>query len=418
MGGNSEATLIIGDSRTMPELGDGSVDLALTSPPYWQIKDYNHAGQIGRGQTLHDYLRDLYLVWAECFRVLAPGRRLCVNIGDQFARAAVYGRYKVIPLHAEVIAQAEAVGFDYLGSIIWQKKTTLTPSGGAVIMGSYPHPPNGVVEIDYEFILIFKKPGPPGKIDPQTKAASALTKEEWKEYFSGHWYFGGAKKTGHEAVFPLELPRRLIRMFSFSGEKILDPFLGSGTTLEAALAAGRRGVGYEINPDYREMIRDKVETQDGLFGTSAALEVIARETNPAPSAADGYRPAIQDASPIVEPNQGGPKKEDLFRVKEVLGPDRIRLSDGREVSFLGLAVNQPEEARAYLEKRLKGKTVFLKTEAEPGDGPLPAYVYLKNRLFINSYLLKSGLARVDEKMEFKLKKKFRSWAEESGRAGD
>ena len=404
----ARARLIIGDSRAMPELEDGSVDLALTSPPYWQIKDYNHAAQIGRGQTLHDYLKDLYLVWAECFRVLAPARRLCVNIGDQFARAAVYGRYKVIPLHAEVIAQAEAVGFDYLGSIIWQKKTTLTPSGGAVIMGSYPHPPNGVVEIDYEFILIFKKPGNPRKIAPEVKAASALTKEEWKEYFSGHWYFGGAKKAGHEAVFPLELPRRLIRMFSFAGEKVLDPFLGSGTTLEAARETGRLGLGYEINPEYLEMIREKVlQAGDG----PGSLEIITRKADPAIPAPKGYHPAIQDASPIVEPDQGGPKQEEIFRVKEILGPDRLLLSDGQEVCFLGLTVNQPGEARAYLEKRLKGKMVYLKTEAEPKDGPLPAYVYLKNRLFINSYLLKSGLARVDEEQEFKLKKKFRNWAE-------
>src|SRR6185312_14715765 len=108
----------------------------ITSPPYWQIKDYGAAGQIGFGQSLHDYLLDLSRVWVECFRVLRPGRRLCVNIGDQFARTAVYGRYKIIPLHAEVIAQCECAGFDYLGAIIWQKKTTMNPSGGAVIMGS------------------------------------------------------------------------------------------------------------------------------------------------------------------------------------------------------------------------------------------------------------------------------------------
>ncbi len=408
----TRAKVIFGDSRAMPEVEDCSVQLALTSPPYWQIKDYGTAGQIGRGQSLHDYLKDLYLVWSECRRVLLPGRRLCVNIGDQFARAKVYGRYKVIPLHAEVIAQAEAVGFDYLGSIIWQKKTTLNSSGGAVIMGSYPHPPNGVVEIDYEFILIFKKPGPPQKIDPGIKAASALTKEEWKRYFAGHWHFGGAKKTGHEAVFPLELPLRLIRMFSFAGETILDPFLGSGTTLKAARELGRNGIGFEINPDYGEMIRAKMESGPGAPFPFAPLETLIRETEPALPSPPEYEPAIQDANPLLEPEEGGPKKEKLFRVKEVRGPDMILLSDGRVVSFLGLKILRPRESEDYLRRRLKGKMVYLRTEDGTGNkaGVLPAYVYLKNRLFINAYLLKSGLAEADRGIDFRLKNRFLKWS--------
>ncbi len=414
--------VVSGDSRAMPELADGSVQLALTSPPYWQIKDYGIRDQIGRGQSLHDYLRDLYLVWAECFRVLTPGRRLCVNIGDQFARAKVYGRYKVIPLHAEIIAQAEDIGFDYLGAIIWQKKTTMNTSGGAVIMGSYPHPPNGVVELDYEFILILKKPGPPRKIAPEIKTASKLTKEEWKQYFAGHWYFGGAKKARHEAVFPKELPLRLIKMFSFSGETILDPFLGSGTTFEAALGTGRQAIGYEINPDYLDLIRAKAGAGAGLSPDDSPLEIIERETEPCFSPPSGYLPSIQDARQLLEPEQGGPKKEKLFRVKAVEGPNRIVLNDGRIVSFLGLKASRPRKAEAYLRERLVGRLVYLRTEKEtesrngndqPG-GALPAYVYLKNRLFINAYLLKSGLASVDEGCDFKLKTRFLRWAGEAG----
>ena len=105
----------------MSEVSDESIGLVVTSPPYWNIKDYGVAGQIGYGQTLHEYLRGLYRVWTECYRVLLPGRRLCINIGDQFARSIIYGRYKIIPLHAEVISQCERIGFDYMGSIIWQK---------------------------------------------------------------------------------------------------------------------------------------------------------------------------------------------------------------------------------------------------------------------------------------------------------
>ena len=160
------AKIIIGDSRKMIELKDSSIDLVVTSPPYWHIKNYGVEGQIGYGQSLHEYLKSLYIVWKECFRVLKPGTRLCINIGDQFLRGIIYGKYKVAPLHSELIVQCEKIGFDYMGSIIWHKKTTMNTTGGANVMGSYPYPPNGLIEIDYEFILIFKKPGkktPPSK---------------------------------------------------------------------------------------------------------------------------------------------------------------------------------------------------------------------------------------------------------------
>jgi len=139
------AKIVIGDSRKIQEVGNNSVQLIVTSPPYWSIKNYGTKNQIGYGQTLHEYLKDLYIVWKECYRVLEPGRRLVINIGDQFARSIIYGRYKVIPLHAEVIAQCENIGFDFMGSIIWQKKTTMNTTGGATVMGSYQYPPNGIV---------------------------------------------------------------------------------------------------------------------------------------------------------------------------------------------------------------------------------------------------------------------------------
>ena len=133
----AQAKIYIADSRNMAEVADESVHLVVTSPPYWHIKDYGVEGQIGYGQTLHEYLLDLSRVWCECWRVLKPGRRLCINIGDQFARAVIYGHYKVIPLHAEIIAQCETIGFDYMGAIIWRKKTTMRTTGGAVVMGSF-----------------------------------------------------------------------------------------------------------------------------------------------------------------------------------------------------------------------------------------------------------------------------------------
>jgi len=404
---NHWAKIIMGDSREMAEVAAGAADLVVTSPPYWHIKDYGISGQIGYGQSLHTYLKDLYLVWQECFRVLRPGGRLCVNVGDQFARAAEYGRYKIIPLHAEIIGQGEELGFDFMGAIIWQKKTTLNTTGGAPIMGSYPYPPNGLVEIDYEFILIFKKPGPPKKVARDIKEASRLTKAEWKEYFSGHWHFGGAKQVGHEAMFPAELPRRLIRMFTFVGDTVLDPFLGSGTTVKAALELGRNALGYEINADFGDIIREKMglkETQP-LF---TDIQIMKRERAVSKTQVQKYKPRIQDSQLLSNRANVSRKSSDFHKIAAIQDEKTLVLDDGRAVTFLGIQIDQKEETERYLKEFLLGKAVLVKDARESGvNGLLAAYVYLKNKLFINTYLIKSGLASPELQVEHRLAQKFR-----------
>lgn len=250
--------IIFGDSRWMEELEDNSVQLAVTSPPYWQLKDYENENQIGFNDSYPEYIRKLNQVWTECYRVLEPGCKLCINIGDQFTRTELYGRYKIIPIRTEFIKFCESIGFDYLGAIIWEKLTTCNSSGGASIMGSYPYPRNGIIKMDYEFILIFKKLGKEKPLDKERKAQSALSNEEWKQYFTGHWNFPGERQNGHIAMFPLELPRRLIKMYTLVGDTVLDPFLGSGTTTAAAIELGRNSVGYEIDPAHRATIEEKI----------------------------------------------------------------------------------------------------------------------------------------------------------------
>jgi DNA modification methylase len=268
--------IINGDSREMPELHDSSVDLIVTSPPYWNIKDYGSEDQIGYNQPINEYYNDLHKVFSECYRVLKPGRRMCINIGDQFARAIDYGKYKIIPLHAEVIISCEKIGFDYMGAIIWQKKTTMNTSGGATVMGSYPYPPNGMIEIDYEFILIFKKPGKSEQPSKEIQEKSKLSKEEWKEYFSGHWKIPGTRQNEHQAMFPEEIPRRLIKMYSFVNDTILDPFLGSGTTAKVAMELQRNAVGYEINLEFIPIIQNKISRS--IFSYSNNVEFLYRKT--------------------------------------------------------------------------------------------------------------------------------------------
>ena len=265
--GAPRSRVIFGDARSMDHVADASAHLVVTSPTYWQLKDYGSDVQLGFADSYEDYINQLNLVWSECHRALAPGCRLCVNIGDQFARSAYYGRYKVIPIRTEVVRFCETVGFDYMGAIIWQKVTTTNSSGGGAVMGSYPYPRNGVVKLDYEFILLFRRHGRPERIDSEQKKASAMTPQEWNSYFSGHWNFPGQRQDRHLAAFPEELPKRLIKMFSFDGETVLDPFLGSGTTSVAAARLGRESVGYEVNADFGPVIRER------LAGVTDRVEV-------------------------------------------------------------------------------------------------------------------------------------------------
>lgn len=398
------AKIIIGDSRNMGEIDSNSVALVVTSPPYWHIKDYQVKGQIGYGQSLHEYLRSLYCVWQECFRVLKPSRRLCINIGDQFARSTVYGRYKIIPLHSEIISQCETIGFDYMGSIIWQKKTTMNTTGGANIMGSYPYPPNGMIEIDYEYILIFKKPGKPEKISREIKDLSKLSKEEWKSYFYGHWNFAGAKQTEHEAMFPEELPKRLIKMFSFVNETILDPFLGSGTTAKVALNLRRNAIGYEINKEFLNTIQKKINSYD-LFNNNK-IKITTKKTS-TECKPESYAPSIKDAQP-KKTDEIDTKKEKTYKVVEIIDEQTIKIDNGLVVKLKGVEVIKKEDAVKYLKEYILKKEVLIKHDSKTpdSDGQIKAYVYLENGIFVNAYLIKSGMAKAEKKENYDKKEKF------------
>lgn len=416
--------IINGDSRLMTELPDNSVHLVITSPPYWQLKDYGTENQIGFHDSYENYINNLNLVWKECFRALHNGCRLCVNIGDQFARAVYYGRYKVIPIREEIIKFCENIGFDYMGAIIWQKVTTSNTTGGGVQMGSYPYPRNGILKLDYEFILIFKKLGEAPKPAKDQKELSKMTAEEWNTFFAGHWNFAGARQNGHIAMFPEELPRRLIKMFSFIGETVLDPFAGSGTTALAAKNTDRNSVGYEINSEFIPIINEKLEIhQNDLDGTT--YELIKQQ----PITIDFDReiqklpyifkdPHALDKKIDVKKLQFGSKidkdsstkKEQYYTVKEIISPELIRLNNDLTIKLIGVKENPAINGKAtsFLAEKTKGKRVFLKYDAVKYDSEnnLLCYLYLENKTFINAHLIKNGLVKVDGNIDFKYKDKF------------
>jgi len=252
----------------MEEVLNDSIQLIVTSPPYGKIKDYGNQNQIGFFGTFDDYFKRLKQVWFECYRVLEPQCRMVINIGDQYLRTSEFGRYRVLSIANKIITDCLDLGFDFLGDIIWQKISTTNTTGGCSLMGSIYYPRNGLLTYDYEHILIFKKYQGKNKrkIDPIIKEMSKIPLSEWKKWFTGHWKFPGVVQKEHIAMFPEELPYRIIRMFSFIGDTILDPFLGSGTTLKVAKSLFRNGIGYELNKDYKKIIDTKVKkSKPGLF---------------------------------------------------------------------------------------------------------------------------------------------------------
>jgi len=415
--------IINGDSRNMSELKDNSVHLIITSPPYWQLKDYGTNNQIGFNDSYESYINNLNLVWSECYRVLHDGCRLCVNIGDQFARSVYYGRYKVIPIHSEIIKFCEILGFDFMGQIIWQKTTTMNTTGGGAVMGSFPYPRNGIVKLDFEYILLFKKQGNAPKPTQEQKDNAAMTNEEWNTFFSGHWYFNGAKQDKHLAMFPEELPARLIKMFSFPNETVLDPFMGSGTTASVARKLNRNSVGYEINSEFIHIIKEKIGGNDAFMQVETEvikqfefeLDFIDRINRLPYRFVDTHKldkridiKKLQYGS-IIDTESDG-QREEYFTVKEIINPELIKLNNDLVIRLIGIKQNQTLycEAINFLYEKLKGKRVFLRHDEVKydSDNHLMVYLYLENKTFINMHLLKAGLSDVDNELDYKFKQKF------------
>ena len=413
--------LIQGDSRNLSLIKDRSVHLIITSPPYWQLKDYGNDGQIGFHDSYESYINNLNAVWTECYRVLHDGCRLCINIGDQFARSVYYGRYKVIPIRTEIIRFCEMLGMDYMGAVIWQKQTTMNTTGGGAVMGSFPYPRNGILKIDYEFILIFKKQGKAPVPTVEQKKLSEMTKEEWNAYFASHWNFGGAKQDGHIAVFPEELPRRLIKMLSFAGETVFDPFMGSGTTALAARNLQRNSIGYEINPDFKQYYEQKVVSSLSFDGASYSFECDNSEfeikdkmktlpylfCDPHKMDSKIDIKQLQFGSKI---NKNSKEREEYFSVKTILSPNTVILNNGLTIRLLGIKEKPSVNGNAtkFLIEKTKGRKVFLRYDAVKYDDNdvLLCYLYLDNKTFINAHMLKNGLAEVDYSFDFKYKNKF------------
>jgi site-specific DNA-methyltransferase (adenine-specific) len=264
------------DARALPFLADESVHLVVTSPPYWTLKRYNeHEGQLGHVADYETFLGELAKVWREAYRVLVPGGRLVCVVGDVCLSRRENGRHVVVPLHADICVMCRKMGFDNLNPIIWHKiaNANYEVENGTKFLGK-PYEPNAIIKNDIEFILMQRKPGGYRKPTEEQRRLSMIGKTEYAEWFRQFWTITGASTKTHPAPFPLELAYRLVRMFSFWGDTVLDPFCGTGTTCLAAMKSGRNSIGVELDESYCGMARTRLEEESRSFFATGAVEYV------------------------------------------------------------------------------------------------------------------------------------------------
>jgi modification methylase len=271
--------LSLGDARKM-DVERESVHLVLTSPPYWTLKEYRDSdAQLGHVEDYEEFLRELDEVWKRCFEALVPGGRLICVVGDVcLSRRENAGRHTVVPLHASIQEHCRQIGFDNLAPIIWHKisNAVYEVDGGSGFLGK-PYEPNAVIKNDIEFVLMERKPGGYRAPDISTKILSLISAENHKKWFQQIWSgVTGASTKEHPAPYPTELAERLIRMFSFVGDTVLDPFLGTGTTTVAAAKWGRNSVGCEVDDHYLKLAERRIRSETSSLFSQAEISVAVR----------------------------------------------------------------------------------------------------------------------------------------------
>jgi modification methylase len=287
--------LIQGDARNLSFIPDEAIHLVVTSPPYWTLKRYNDSeGQMGHIVEYETFLAELNRVWREIFRILVPGGRLVCVVGDVcLSRRENNGRHTVVPLHADICVQCRKLGFDNLNPIIWHKisNASYEVSNGSKFLGK-PYEPNAIIKNDIEYILMQRKPGGYRKPTEEQRRLSMIPKDKFDKWFQQFWTITGASTKEHPAPYPVELASRLVQMFSFTGDTVLDPFCGTATTMVAALKHGRNSIGIELDTEYCKMAASRLMNENtSLFG-NAKIQI---ELKPHSNVLDLV--ALKDSSP-------------------------------------------------------------------------------------------------------------------------
>jgi len=290
----------LGDARDLSWIPDASVHLIVTSPPYWTLKEYQsgNVDQMGHFEDYEYFLSGLDRVWRECARVLVGGGRICCVVGDVCIPRKRGGRHHLVPLHSDIQVRARKHGLDCLQPLLWHKianGATEVVGNGAGFYGK-PYQPGGIVKNDIEYILSLRKGGEYRTTPAIQKALSMLTKVEMKTWFRSIWsdLRGASTRDGHPAPYPVELAERLIKMFSFAGDTILDPFAGTGATSQAAILSGRNSIANEIEPAYVAIAKQriaKIARQKRFVGAIEAEVIVDDDSRASRIPAPGGIPA-------------------------------------------------------------------------------------------------------------------------------
>ncbi len=345
--------VVVGDARELSTIGDDTVELVVTSPPYPMIEmwddlfadldpEIGEALATGDGQAAFDAMHDqLDRVWDELERVLVDGGIVCLNVGD--ATRSIGGRFRVYPNHARIIDAFESRGFDPLPDILWRKPA----NSAAKFMGSGMLPPNAYVTLEHEYILVFRKGGDSRSFEPRAdrRYEAAYFWEERNRWFSDVWTDVQGELQAldtvdddlrdRSAAFPLEIPYRLLCMYSAYGDTVLDPFWGTGTTSLAAMCAGRNSIGYELEPAFRDVFDDRVATVESLSRSIGQARLDRHREFVAEREADGDPPAYEaeayDTDVVT-------KMERRIRFREVASVEPIGEGDGYRVTHRPLSI--------------------------------------------------------------------------------
>lgn len=273
---NTIHRLVQGDARDLSFIKDESVHLIVTSPPYWTLKRYNeHPSQLGHVKDYEEFIGELAKVWRESYRILVAGGRLVCVVGDVCLSRREYGRHVVVPLHADIAVMCRRMGFDNLNPIIWHKiaNANYEVSNGSKFLGK-PYEPNAIIKNDIEFLLMQRKSGGYRQPTNEQRRLSMINKADYDKWFRQFWNITGASTREHPAPFPLELAYRLVRMFSFWGDTVLDPFSGTGTTMLAAMKTDRNSIGVEIDSTYCKMIMRRLNKEGQTFFENSKVEFV------------------------------------------------------------------------------------------------------------------------------------------------
>jgi DNA modification methylase len=267
--------LYLVDARNPPTIPEESVHLVVTSPPYWTLKRYNEGeGQLGHVEEYEEFLSELDRVWQRMYKLLVPGGRLICVVGDVcLSRRKNNGEHTCVPLHSSIQEHCRKIGFSNLAPIIWHKiaNATYEVAGNSRFLGK-PYEPNGVIKNDIEYILMLRKAGGYRKPTRSARLLSMISDPNHKKWFQQIWHdVTGESTKNHPAPFPLTLAMRLVRMFSFVGDTVLDPFMGTATTNLAAAQSGRNSIGFELDAQYFQFAKDRLHAETADMFTGAVV---------------------------------------------------------------------------------------------------------------------------------------------------